>query len=104
MNKTETERWIFDVFNEIYSKFPETTFLHGDKPDFRVELNNKSIGIEVTQLFQDLNPESKIGSKLRRGESMYSKVSDKVLKKLDQSNIIKKISVDIHFKEIDIST
>ena len=44
----DKERFIFEAFKEMYNG-PKGNAIHSDKPDYRIEIENKLIGIEITE-------------------------------------------------------
>jgi hypothetical protein len=63
--KKRHEKFVFDCFRNSYTDFLNGELIHDDKPDFIIKLNEKIIGVEVTQIFVDnlINNSSKIKEK-----------------------------------------
>lgn len=51
--KKERERWVLDIFLKLYKEGELIVLCELERPDFMVGLNQKKIGIELTEIFQD---------------------------------------------------
>lgn len=70
----DKERIIFNAFKEMYN-VPKGNEIHCDKPDYRIETENKIIGIEIT--------EAVISEKELRQFKFQVSLTDEVLKLLE---------------------
>lgn len=52
VSKKDVERWHLCRFEESYSDFPSGEVHPGETPDFRIVSPDRSVGIELTQLFR----------------------------------------------------
>ena len=50
--KKQMERWFLTAARELSSVFPGGDIAEGERPDFRIQTGQGTIGIEVTQLFR----------------------------------------------------
>jgi hypothetical protein len=74
------EKYILDQFRVLFSDFPIGEIIHTDKPDFLIKVDNKTIGIEHTQIFNDIHIDDKNNNK--RKESIRRMVGNSLSKKL----------------------
>lgn len=75
--KKKLERWIFEIFMEVYTDFLPCDFQQSDRPDFIVTCQGKTIGIEIAEVFQD----SHLGksSKLKERERVHEAFGNELL-------------------------
>lgn len=79
MNSDE-EKSLLDSFKNLYPDFPQGHVIHDDAPDFTVTNNEYVIGIELTEIFQDLDQNK--CSKLKENESLHNKIGNHLAQKL----------------------
>lgn len=92
------ERWIFDKFIEAYSDFPPCGFEHTDRPDFIVTCPEKTIGIEIAEVFQDSHMRK--SSRLKEREMMQGEFGETLLHLLISKQRKKQFfMLDISFSE-----
>ena len=91
--KKDRERWILDIFIDNY-KDGRLTLLHEqESPDFIIGLDQKTIGVELTEVFQD----SHLGtSRLKQNSSDGSSFTEELIALL-QPDIPFKFSIGINF-------
>ncbi len=99
--KKQEEEWIFNLFNDNYSRFPDSIVTHMDKPDFWIQNEQWSVGIELTKVFQDSNS-SIFGSKLKEGESLHEQIAKNVQNLLTEKYPKIPLWIDLHFKTYNI--
>ena len=51
--KATQEEFYYKQFQKHYSEFPLGKSIQGDKPDYVLHCSDKTIGIEITQVFID---------------------------------------------------
>jgi hypothetical protein len=99
MNNAEEKYW-FEKFKESFKDFPDGHIIHRDKPDFIIQLDNKTIGVELTQIFKDNTVDSSLNEK--RKESLRSMVGNTLCDKV-QSLIPCGVCLDINWSKKDFS-
>jgi hypothetical protein len=94
-SKKDRERWIMNLFIDNYKKGMITLVREQEAPDFIVSLDDKKIGIELTEVFQD----SHLGiSKLKQSSSEGSSFTEDLIA-LMQPYIPFTFSIGIHFNK-----
>lgn len=83
------EKYILKAFKETYKYFPKGNIIHyynKQSPDFIIENKGYKTGIEVTEVFQDLDGEKtyRKGSKLKTKESVHKKIGDAVVQEIQR--------------------
>jgi len=90
------EIWILEQFKQLYSSFPSEFVRQSESPHFLIQTENKIIGIEIAEVFQDSHLGK--GSKLKQRESLQNKFGESLLQLL-KSNLFRKTSfmLDVDF-------
>lgn len=78
----EEEIALFTNFRNNYKNFPNGVVEYSDKPDVLIHCDNKVIGIELTEVFQDLNEGKE--SKLKAIEFQHNKIGQEIVEGLQK--------------------
>ena len=95
MDKKKQELLIINKFLIQSNQFKEYSIKENEKPDFILSLNKHTIGVELTEFFND---NSKSGSKRKREESHLEKMKKKTRSYLDENYSHLSILVSITYK------
>lgn len=93
--KEQAEKWVMDIFVEIYHKGDIEILSKQESPDFIVEFEGKKVGVELTDIFQDSNLDH---SRLQQYSSDSSSFTDDLIT-LIQPNVGFTFSIGIHFNK-----
>lgn len=92
------EKYILKALKELYTNFPNGKIIHDDCPDFIIDVDNKTIGIEITQIFIDSHLDTGLNEK--RKESLRCKLGDGLCEKLESIVPFKfLLSIDYSLKD-----
>lgn len=69
--KDKKEWFVINKFKDIYTKFPKGVLQKCEQPDFIIIDENRTIGIELAEVFQDSH--LGIHSQLKQQESVQDK-------------------------------
>lgn len=75
------EEYIFNAFKRLYPDFPSGQYIHADRPDYIISSANRTIGVEITQIFIDNYLNESINEK--RKETLRGLLGDSLCEKLD---------------------
>lgn len=81
MNRSQ-EDYVFKAFKNLYEEFPRGQCIRTEQPDYIVKTFDKSIGVEITQIFVDNYIHPSINQK--RVESLQGMFGEKLCEKLQQ--------------------
>lgn len=98
MNKKELECFTLAFFKEHYAGFPIGEIIQDECPDFTIRNRDTVIGIEVGEVFQDLN-EGNSGSYLKSIERRHEKTGQALINALRDYTDLNFI-VDIEFSSL----
>jgi hypothetical protein len=91
----QEEQWVFETFARIFPGGPITIFKRQESPDFIIEFEGKTIGVELTEIFQD----SSTGhSKLQQKSSDRENFTEELIQTI-QPFVNFHFGVGIHFSE-----
>jgi len=95
------EKKLFERFKRGYNNFPATIEERVDKPQEKpdsiiITTNNKKIGIELTETFQDNENSKSGGSDLKKTEIAYEQIGNSIVEEVDKRSS-KKFHLDISF-------
>lgn len=93
--KKENERWILNLFIENYKKDEITVLREQESPDFIISINDRVIGLELTEIFQDSHTGN---SKLKQNSSDGGSFTEELIY-LIQPNIPFNFSIGITFNQ-----
>lgn len=94
-NQKERERWIIDLFIENYKKGEISLIKEQEAPDFIVNLDERKIGVELTEIFQD----SHLGvSKMKQESSDNNRFTEDLIA-LIQPDIPFTFLIEIYFNK-----
>lgn len=79
--KATQEEFYYKQFQKHYSEFPLGKSIQGDKPDYVLHCSDKTIGIEITQVFIDNQYEIK--SKEKEKESLQNELGNILCSKFE---------------------
>lgn len=74
------EENLLNSFRNLYPDFPSGDITHDDAPDFTITNSNYIVGIELTEIFQDLDRNKQ--SKLKQEEVIHNKIGNLVVENL----------------------
>lgn len=100
MNRSQEEN-ILNAFKNLYSEFPPGACIHGEQPDYVIISNNRSIGIEITQIFIDNHLDSVFN--LKRTENLQRQLGENLCTELSKFLPFKFILL-IDFSTVKFST
>ncbi len=89
----EEEEWIFEMFVRLHPDVYRKDFKKTESPDFTLQLEEKIIGVELTEIFQDSTDKD---SKLQKKSSDGISFTEDFIKEI-QPNIPFKFAVNFHF-------
>lgn len=89
----QEEQWIFDSFIKLYTDEAISKYTKAESPDFIMELKNRRVGLELTEIFQDSGERF---SELQRKSSDWKTFTEDFITEL-QPRINFKFMVGIHF-------
>lgn len=100
--KKAKERSQLNLFRNSYNGFPKGSLQNFEKPDFIVDNNKKRIGIELTDLYNEV---AEFSTPLQKRESLKKKILDSAMEMYQRHNLPKiKVTVsfnDHYLKKID---
>lgn len=95
IGKKEEERLYLDRFKDSIDDFPNGEIEEFEEPDFLIRENNKIVGIEVTKMFWERNPDE---LPQQAKESVHDLIAIKA-SKLHTENGLPTCHVSVHFSQ-----
>lgn len=101
MKKTHEFKFL-EHFLELYPINQDYKIINSESPDFILQTNSDTIGIEITRIYQDLKIRGE--STLKKGESIQQKIASRTAKIVaNNSSINLQIDLDFYSNFIDDS-
>jgi hypothetical protein len=95
--QVQEEQWIFDSFIRLYSDETISKYTKAEAPDFIIDLGNRKVGLELTEIFQDSG--EKKDSELQRRSSDRKTFTEDFIAEL-QPRMNFNFMVGIHFRRL----
>ena len=97
--KKRIERFYLDEFLKLLGEKPDKIY-EGETPDFVLELNQLSIGIELTEFHSDLKGDK--GYPRRLIEESWTSLQQDIMKAVCKDAVLEKTNGFLTFKELDL--